>query len=143
MRPVDLLLANLDRVRPTGSGQWIARCPAHDDKRPSLSIAVGENDAALIHCWAGCSAGEIVAALGLDLCDLFPLPLPQGKHAARPRRVSPLTPLIVRFQLDLVIVKILLADIEAGKCPNDADRKDAKAASDRIWQALWEARYVL
>jgi DNA primase len=34
----EALLAHLDKVRRTGAGRWIARCPAHDDKSPSLAI---------------------------------------------------------------------------------------------------------
>jgi hypothetical protein len=53
-------------------GRWQARCPAHDDTRPSLSISEGNDGRALIHCYAGCPTEKIVAALGLTLADLFP-----------------------------------------------------------------------
>ena len=36
------ILDRLDGVRPTGDGRWIARCPAHDDRSPSLSIREAE-----------------------------------------------------------------------------------------------------
>jgi len=39
----DILLARLDGVKRTGPDRWIARCPAHDDKRPSLAdLAAGK-----------------------------------------------------------------------------------------------------
>lgn len=54
-----------------GSGQWSARCPAHDDRRSSLSVSIGEGSRVLFKCHAGCTAGEIAAALGLTMKDLF------------------------------------------------------------------------
>ena len=63
------LLAQLDGVRRSGSG-WIARCPAHDDRSPSLSVREG-NRGLLVKCWSGCAVAEIVDALGIEVRDLF------------------------------------------------------------------------
>ena len=52
--------------------EYSARCPAHDDKRNSLSLSTGENGKILIHCQAGCSLESITAAMGLTQKDLFP-----------------------------------------------------------------------
>ena len=46
-------------------GCWMARCPAHDDREPSLSISVGDKGKMLIHCFAGCGQGTVIAALRL------------------------------------------------------------------------------
>lgn len=54
-----------------GHGQWTARCPAHDDRRASLSVSVGEGGRVLLNCHAGCSTDDICAALGLTVKDLF------------------------------------------------------------------------
>ena len=70
--PIDSVLQRLENVKKTGPDKWIALCPAHDDKRPSLSIKVADDGKVLVHCWAGCGAAEIVAALGLSLADFFP-----------------------------------------------------------------------
>ncbi|WP_297476347.1 hypothetical protein [Ferrovum sp.] len=59
-------------VRKTGRGRWLARCCAHSDENPSLSISEGTGGQILIHCFAGCSIDEITGALGLDVADLFP-----------------------------------------------------------------------
>ena len=51
----------------TKSGaQWLAQCPAHADRTPSLSIADRDNGRVLLHCFAGCDARDVIAAL----CDL-------------------------------------------------------------------------
>ena len=70
--PIDAVLHRLEKVKSTGPGKWVARCPAHDDKRPSLSIREAEDGKVLLKCWTGCGAADIVAALGLSLADLFP-----------------------------------------------------------------------
>jgi hypothetical protein len=70
--PIDRLLSRLEGVKQTGADRWIARCPAHDDRRPSLGIRQTDDGRLLIHCWAGCSAAEIVHGAGLELADLFP-----------------------------------------------------------------------
>ena len=41
---------------------WMARCPAHDDRTPSLSVTEREGRI-LVKCHAGCDQGVVVAAL--------------------------------------------------------------------------------
>lgn len=67
---VDVLLSRLKGVKPSGAGKWMACCPAHDDKSPSLAIR-DTGDRFLLHCFAGCSALDVVHAVGLELADLF------------------------------------------------------------------------
>lgn len=62
-------LSRLDKVRKTGKG-WQAKCPAHEDKGPSLSISKGEKGT-IVYCHAGCSFIEIVNSVGLTPPDLF------------------------------------------------------------------------
>ena len=50
--------------RRAGAG-WIARCPAHDDRKPSLSITDSENGNVLVYCHAGCEQHRVIAALRL------------------------------------------------------------------------------
>lgn len=70
--PLHTLLQILEETRETRPGVWQARCPAHDDKSPSLSVKETADGTVLIKCWAGCGAGEVVASVGLELSDLFP-----------------------------------------------------------------------
>jgi putative DNA primase/helicase len=48
--------------RQVGSG-WVARCPAHDDRLPSLSLSEGKSGIVLVHCHAGCTQEQVVAEL--------------------------------------------------------------------------------
>jgi RecA-family ATPase len=55
----------LPRVREDGR-YATACCPAHDDRRPSLTVAVGEDHSVVLYCHAGCSLDQIAAALAID-----------------------------------------------------------------------------
>lgn len=69
--PAERLLSRID-ARHAGKGRWMACCPAHDDRSPSLSIHECEDGRVLVHCFSGCPADDVVAAVGLSLADLFP-----------------------------------------------------------------------
>jgi hypothetical protein len=64
------LLDRLERVTRSGDG-WMARCPAHEDRFPSLSVGVSNDGLILLKCFAGCTVEAIVAAVGLEMRDLF------------------------------------------------------------------------
>lgn len=78
-RPIVVHETAINRVLPrlagliqTGLCTWMARCPAHKDRTPSLSVRLA-GDKVLLHCFAGCPISDIVAAIGLELRDLFDL----------------------------------------------------------------------
>jgi hypothetical protein len=48
--------------RRVGNG-WIARCPAHDDRNPSLSLSTGKDGKVLLRCHAGCNQAQVIDAL--------------------------------------------------------------------------------
>jgi hypothetical protein len=81
--PIDRLLSRLEKVRPTGPSRWIALCPSHGDKHPSLAIREADDGTILIKCHAGCSAYEIVSAVEMELHDLFPWRSPDD-HVRHP-----------------------------------------------------------
>ncbi len=68
--PLDVVLARLERTKKSGAG-FSARCPAHDDTTPSLSIRHGANGGVVLKCHTGCSTEAVVSAIGLTLSDLF------------------------------------------------------------------------
>src|SRR4051812_45686614 len=67
---VQRLLKKLKRVRKVGKNQWIAECPAHDDRNPSLSVGRGRGGSAVVKCHAGCATAAVCKAVGLRLADL-------------------------------------------------------------------------
>ena len=87
--PLERFLGRLEGVRKSGEG-YTARCPAHDDRRASLSVSEGDDGRVLIKCFAGCDARDVVAALGLAMKDLFPEDEREGLRQ-RERGGAPLT----------------------------------------------------
>ena len=78
---------------PRRSGKSLkAKCPAHEDKTPSLSITEGDDGRALVHCHAGCKTEAIVAAIGLTMSDLMPPRSASGRSGTpsggKPKRTA-------------------------------------------------------
>lgn len=71
MTPMERILSKLPDAKRAGKG-WSARCPAHEDRRASLSVSEGDNGGVVLHCHAGCEPAAVVGALGLSLADLMP-----------------------------------------------------------------------
>src|SRR5439155_7305110 len=65
------LLARFPDAKRAGKG-WSAKCPAHDDRRASLSIGTGADGRWLLKCHAGCALEAILAAAHLAKRDLLP-----------------------------------------------------------------------
>ena len=49
----------------------MAKCPAHDDHNPSLSIDEGAEGKILLKCWSGCVLEDVLRAAQLTIQDLF------------------------------------------------------------------------
>lgn len=69
---IDMLLDALRKVRVTGSNEWVACCPAHDDRTPSLAIKDVGDGRILVHCYANCAVEDVLGAIGMTLSDLMP-----------------------------------------------------------------------
>jgi len=77
-RIADVLHARYSR------GGYIARCPAHEDHSPSLSICEGDDGRVLLHCFAGCTVESICDALDIHVSDLFQRKARNTKTPQRP-----------------------------------------------------------
>jgi hypothetical protein len=90
LAPVERVLERLDGVKRSGSG-WTAKCPAHSDETPSLSVREGDDHRVLLRCFSGCSFGQIMAALGLPervaFADEQPQPRPSPQPNGHQRRI--------------------------------------------------------
>ena len=109
----NLLLERLEKVRACGADQWMACCPAHDDRTPSLQIKQA-NDRVLIHCHAGCGAVEVLEAVGLDWSVLYP---DDTEYVTRPAYKKPVLE-------DHLFVEIYKDQVRSGRTPllSDTDR---------------------
>lgn len=135
--PVALLLGRLERVRKSGRG-WTAKCPAHEDRTASLSIAQGEGGACLVHCFAGCSAADVALAAGLTLADLFPKrPTASMSFAERAAlrehgRQAQWRAALNVLGFEAKIVQIFGRDLMAKRVPTDEDCERLILACNRI-----------
>jgi len=121
MNPIDNILSRLDKVKPNGAGKWLACCPAHDDKNPSLSVKEADNGTVLLKCWAGCSAAEITGAVGLELRDLFVGDTPRSTQPSRAAR-----------QFEAMIITVAVEQIRLGKQLSAADQERLELAKRRL-----------
>lgn len=128
----DALLSRLDKVRHTGAGKSQACCPAHTDKRASLSIRELEDGRTLVHCFAGCSVEEVLTAVDLTFDALFPeKPADHSprKSVKKPWRASD----VIRvLDFELTVAFVLLSDISTGREFSAEDRERARMARERI-----------
>ena len=126
----EILLSRLEKVRPTGRGTWVACCPAHEDRTPSMSIRELEDGRTLLHCFADCPVESILGAVGLDFDVLFPdKPLERAKPLRRP---FPAADVLECLADESRIVSVCAADILAGKGLSEVDRDRLRLARERI-----------
>lgn len=85
---IEAFVSLIPGARRAGAG-WVARCPAHEDRRASFSIAKGQNGRVLVRCHAGCELKAILDALGLRRCDLFADEPSSARGPKKPRQSLP------------------------------------------------------
>jgi putative DNA primase/helicase len=68
---IENLKERIQDIKETSPGQYIGKCPAHNDNKASLSISDQDEDRILLYCHAGCSAEYVMGSIGLKLSDLF------------------------------------------------------------------------
>ena len=62
MPTAETIARSLGGARRIATG-WSCRCPAHDDRHPSLSVADAADGRVLVHCHAGCDQHAVIDAL--------------------------------------------------------------------------------
>lgn len=146
---VENLLSRLDRVRKTGNGEWTACCPAHDSaSKSSLSIKEAPDGRVLIHDFAGCTANEVLLAIGMDFAELFP----ERDHDDAGRRngwrsanyrdsrqdrvtIAPRTALTA-IAADATEAAVIVSDVAQGRTDAEAARLHLWTLAGRIGAAL-------
>ncbi|MGH8596260.1 MAG: phage/plasmid primase, P4 family [Gammaproteobacteria bacterium] len=82
-RPIDKVLERFPDAKKKGK-EWLARCPAHEDEHPSLSIREADDGTVLLRCRSGsCGYADILKAVGLDQRDGFPDHVGNNGHASK------------------------------------------------------------
>lgn len=135
--PAARLLERLEAVKATGPGRWIAKCPSHEDRRPSLSVRELPDARVLAHCFAGCSSAEVLASIGLTLADLFPDRPAEHYAGPLPKRSRwDRADVWQCVEHEAAIAAIVAADVAAGRPVAAADAERAGLAADRLADAV-------
>lgn len=128
---IEDILPRLEKVRRTGPNNWIACCPAHEDRSPSMTIMQSDTGKVVVRCFAECSFEEIVGAVGLGLEPWFP---PKQKDDFSPaiRRPFPAADVLEALSFETMVVAVTAADIASGAHVSEADLARMWIAFDRI-----------
>ena len=135
------LLSRLEGVRRTGPGRWVARCPAHPDRHPSLAIRELDDGRVLVHDFAGCAIESVLSAAGLTFADLYP----RGAiaHACkRERHPFSAVDVLRAIAFEATLVSIAAADLSRGRPLTEHDRVRLQVAYARISAAMEETDHA-
>lgn len=137
----DTLLSHLENVRRTGPGRWVARCPAHGDKHPSLAVRELDDGRVLVHCFAGCAVESVLSAVSLTFDDLYP-PRAIGRSCKPERRPFPAADVLRAIGFETSIVSIAAASLSRGETLADGDLDRLTLAHSRINAAIEESNHA-
>lgn len=126
-------VSRLEGVRRTGPHSWIAKCPAHEDKSPSLTVAEKEPEKLLIYCHAQCGVEAVTGALGLDLSDLFPPRL--SEYQPRDKRPFPAADVLRAMADEALVMGVFVHDLDFAVPLKQVDIDRARVAVHRILAA--------
>lgn len=132
MTPIENTLSRLEKVKQRQPNQWAACCPAHDDKGPSLSVRETPDGAVLLHCFAGCEVREVVAAIDLELHDLYTL---RDAIPGAPKKIAKLLTAGQALELlatEAMVVFASAATLLNGRALTIADKDRLLASVGRI-----------
>ena len=121
---IDVLLGRLNGVTENGRNKHTARCPAHEDRSPSLAIKECEDGRVLVHCFAGCETEDVLDAIGLTFSDVMPERIGTDHSIKRERWIN------AKDALDMLDHESLVVSVIG------ADFLEHKDIDDETWSRL-------
>lgn len=136
---VDAMIMRLGKVREKGPGRWLACCPAHHDRSPSLAIRETSDGTILLHCFSGYSAMDVLAAIGLELKNLFPQRA-RDDHRDSKRFVERWVPgdILAAVAREVIMVLLSAETTRRGDALSRADSVRLAKAASLLRSATWE-----
>lgn len=128
--PCSDLISRLEGVRRSAEGRWAARCPAHADKRASLSIRELDDGRVLVHCFAGCAVEDVLSACGATFETLFPLR--KIEHAVPERRAFPAADVLCALVDELTLISVIAIEMRRGDPISDETYARLQVAIERV-----------
>lgn len=132
MSKLELVLSRLEGVRKSGAG-YVAKCPAHQDRSPSLSIE-DRDGRILLHCFAGCETWDVLLSMGLRFSDVMPERVGEFRSGRGPAVSA--ADVMRALAAESAVIAICASDIAEGKPLDALDAQRARIASGRIAEAL-------
>lgn len=133
MSPASRLIDRLSRVKQTAPGRWLACCPAHEDRSPSLSVRELDDGRILIYDFGGCAVEDVLVALGLSMSDLFEKPVAH-QFAASHSRV-PARDILEALDHEILVAVLILDEIVKHRRASEDQVKRLAQASARVGAA--------
>ena len=132
---IENILNSLHKVKSTGHGTYIACCPAHDDRSPSMTIRECDDGRILLHCFGGCEPQSILSSIGMEFGELFPQPI---YHRGKPlRRPFPVSDVLTTVHFEVQLVALAAANMAQGMEMTEKDRARLILAAQRLNEALY------
>lgn len=133
MSPADKLLPLLKRIKATGPGRWKASSPTREDRHPSLSIRELDDGRLLVHDFGGDDVASILAAVGLELSDLFPSqPSAYAGRTTRPFNAMDVLDLV---SFETTVALVVCSDVLRNKAVSEEDFRRLQTAAQRLADA--------
>ncbi len=135
MTPAERFLSRVEGVKQTGRGRWVFRTPTREDRRASGSARELDDGRLLIHDFGGDSVVDILAAIDLNVSDLFP-ERAVGHRVGPERRPFPAADVLRAVGLEAMVVAASAVTLLSGQPFSEVDRERLILAASRIQAAL-------
>ena len=131
----EAFISRLQKAKPLGPGRWIACCPAHEDRTPSMTVRELEDGRVLVHCFGGCSVENILGAVGMSFDALFPDRSPDDYDPAL-RCPFPAADVLSALRDEIQVLAIIAGDMERKRTISATDMARLELARQRFEAAL-------
>jgi hypothetical protein len=119
---VENFIGLLSKAKQTGRNRWLACCPAHDDRSPSMTVSESDDGKILCHCFAGCSIEEICGSVGINLSDIMPERAPDAMAIPAKRLKHNPLDVLRAMEFNATVVAIAASDMAKGKTLTHEER---------------------
>lgn len=132
---LETLLSRLEKVRKRGGGQWMACCPVHQEKTPSLSIK-DDHGTIVMKCF-GCGASgiDVIHAIGMEPSDLFPPSDDRYCEQPKKRTYFPADQVLEALIMESTVVYMIASDMAHGQKIDEQTKERLLKAVSRIHAA--------
>src|SRR5690606_6186001 len=133
MRDFHKILERFPRIVREGQNAGV-NCPAHDDQRPSLALAVTDEGRLLMTCRAGCETKDVLKRLGMQERDLFHWTAPEQLITTQPDQVGPAEIAAVAAYVDAAAKRLREQDTDDARLAAEyvEDRKSTRLNSSHV-----------